>query len=174
MLFLSAFLAPALPKGKRFLPCPTYARPLHALMQIRYIRNSKEGKGKREMENQNNITTVKRWKKVRAYTVVVSLEVEGEPSTLIDIRHSLDGVDAIQWAVYWRLKYGSATAYKIAIIGRDLHVPTGTNCKDGERLMFGIFIGDTQCKEFDIKRHEFTTDRPNIYRLPPIRFAQNL
>lgn len=126
------------------------------------------------MENQNNITTVKRWKKVRAYTAAVSLEVEGGQSTLVDIRHSIDGVDAIRWAVYWRLKYGSATAYTVGIIGRDLHVPTGTNCKDGEKLFFDIFVGDVPCKEFDINLHKFTTDRPNIYRLPPIRFAQNL
>lgn len=125
------------------------------------------------MENQNKINTVKRWKKIRVYTAIVSLEVDGAQSTLIDIRHSVDGVDAIRWVIYWRLKYGSSTAYKISIVGRDLHVPTGTDCKDGERLMFGIFIGDTQCKEFDINLHEFTTDRPHIYRLPPIRFAQN-
>lgn len=126
------------------------------------------------MENQNNINTVKRWKKIRAYTAAVSLEVEGGQSTLVDIRHSIDGVDAIRWAVYWRLKYGSATAYTVGIIGRDLHVPTGTNCKDGEKLFFDIFVGDVPCKEFDINLHKFTTDRPNIYRLPPIRFAQNL
>lgn len=125
------------------------------------------------MENQSNFNTVKRWKKIRVYTALISLEVDGEQSALVDIRHSVDGVDAIQWAIYWRLKYGGATAYKIRIVGRDLHIPTGTNCKDGEGLMFGIFIGDTPCKEFDINLHQFTLDRPHIYLLPPIKFAQD-
>lgn len=124
------------------------------------------------MEYTENITAVKRWKKVRVYTALVMLDPEGGQSTLVDIRHSVDGVDALQWSVYWRIKYGCAESYKVGVIGRDIHVPTGTNCKDGERLMLSIYVGDTPCKEFNRNLHKFTLDKPRVYTMPTVKFAQ--